>query len=310
MNNFDLKKFLVENKLTSNSRMLKEEEEVLLNYVGSNAALKGKQVKVLSSEPDGVFVKADDGSKDFVDWSEVESLDGQKVSLDTLDQISQKAKQQRDADKAKETSTGRLSPEEMWQAVQQKKQADADAKDKESENSKKRLQNLGLSPTVTNGEVLTRYFESLMKGIKSYVGDPESHFQKTIEMYSPSSKSEVENGLDDDFIFLEPALTYIKDANTEDEAKEAIESLGNDVAEQALIYNVGSALGDILKDEGWSYVPSFDQEYGSNLVSKGGEFMTAEEVFDKHLSWLDTVVREQIYDDIENWTSEVQSTLS
>ena len=159
--------------------------------------------------------------------------------------------------------------------------------------------------------MISHYFESFIKGIKGYVGDPESHFQKKINLYTPTERSEVVDGLDEDeFMLPFPVSSYWKDATTTAELEDGIETLGYYVAEQALKYNAGSALGGKLADEGWSYDPNFDQEYESILVTKGNQSLTAEEVFDQYLSWLDTSVREEIYDDIDDWTSQVEIALS
>jgi hypothetical protein len=66
MDNFNLKKFLVENKLTSNSRFLKESTIVVLSDDNFKTTIKGKQYTVEYNnhdEGDSITLKGEDGDK-------------------------------------------------------------------------------------------------------------------------------------------------------------------------------------------------------------------------------------------------------
>jgi hypothetical protein len=288
MNNFDLKKFLVENKLTSNSRMLKEEDEVLLNYVGSNASLKDKQVKVLSSEPDGVFVKADDGSKDFVDWSEVESLDGQKVSLDTLDQISQKAKQQRDDSKAKANKEAEL------------KKANAN---KEAELADKQALQQKLSKgwkAITQEdfeELITKHsLEGAEKAKEEYVGGPYEDIYNTAYSIANDPFNHEDAGLYynipeiEDFVDYHDG-TYILSPDTDFEEFNLFKSFYFSIERPYIWYSVGEYLkkqGYELSDEAlnkYSYPNGTDDD--TPLMVKGTEVLSAADIWQQYFQYTD-----------------------
>lgn len=288
MNNFDLKKFLIENRLTSNSRMLKEEEEVLLNYVGSNAALKGKQVKVLSSEPDGVFVKADDGSKDFVDWSEVESLDGQKVSLDTLDQISQKAKQQRDADKANANKEAEL------------KKANAN---KEAELADKQALQQKLSKgwkAITQAdfeELITKHsLEGAEKAKEEYVGGPYEDIYNT----AYSIAEDPFNHEDADFYYTLPEIedfvdyhdgTYLLSPDTDFEEFNLFSSFYFSIEGPY----INSSVREYLRKQGYDFSSEAKERYeypngtddNTPLMVKGTEVLSAADIWQQYFQSTD-----------------------
>ena len=324
MNNFDLKKFLIENKLTSNSRMLKE-EDVLLNYVGNNDTLKGKEVKVISSEPDGAFVKAADGSKDFVDWAEIETLDGQKVTLDTLDQISQNAKQQskdtakrkqreREEEEARraaerEEDEARRSAErkKAWEAGREEREKAWEAGREEREKAQQKLIDQGARRYTELEDDTDAIYDKIAKvssnsASESYPtpDDPEPYPERgTVNAAREAVKSResIEEFINDYGDPNDMFRDIVEQVNDEDLMLESDFDVFDEVYNILTPGTMGGSVGDYLRETGWEEAEyeEKDLENESTVIfTKGEETMTIEYVWDTYFAFIETAFREDL----------------